>query len=86
MTATSSSSENAKAARQGGPATDNDNVRGRTSHVPCPSASKIPRQWINEGARLLADARRRQTASAWKAAALHFAGIVERLESEVAAP
>lgn len=40
--------------------------------------SAIPHQWLREGARLVAAAEEGQQARYWRAAAIHFAGILRR--------
>jgi hypothetical protein len=40
--------------------------------------SAIPHEWLREGARLVAAAERSQQARYWRAAAIHFAGILAR--------
>lgn len=52
----------------------------KISHVFSSGAMAIPFQWLREGARLIGEAERCQTVREWKAAAVHFAGIVARLE------
>lgn len=47
-------------------------------HDTWPRAMAFPRQWLREGARLVYEAERSQEARYWRAAAIHFAGILRR--------
>ena len=48
------------------------------SHNSWPWTSAIPHQWLREGARLLDAAEESQQTRYWRAAAIHFAGILAR--------
>ena len=56
--------------------------RGRKGIV-LPASKAIPRQWLGEGARLLGLAERTQAARDWRAATIHLAGSLARMEGSL---
>ena len=61
-----------------GPPHANSEYTWLSSHGLRVRTSAIPRQWLREGARLVAAAERSQQPRDWRAAAIHLAGILAR--------
>lgn len=56
-----------------------DSLTRLHSHGSEPRTSAIPRQWVREGCRLIAEAQRSQLARDWRAATVHLAGVLMRM-------
>jgi hypothetical protein len=61
-----------------GPPHANNEFTWLLSHGLRKRTSAIPHEWLREGARLVAAAEESQQARYWRAAAIHFAGILRR--------